>query len=254
MGTRTTYRPGAFCWTDLATTDSAAATDFYTALFGWEAEELPAGDAGAYTMLRIGEHDVAALYQADDRPPAWLSYVSVADADASAASAAALGGTVLEEPFDVLASGRMALIEDSTGAVFALWQPGDHAGAGLVNDPGALCLNQLNTTDPEVAIRFYQGLFGWRVEPVGTGAQPYWGLYNGDALNGGMMPLPPGGGSRSHWLVYFTVTSLDDAAERIAELGGRVLVPALVIESGRILVAVDPQGAALALFEGPVDA
>ncbi len=204
-------------------------------------------------MLRLGGHDVAALYQADDRPPAWLSYVSVADAAATAASAAALGGIVLQEPFEVMTSGRMALVEDPTGAVFAAWQPGDHAGAGLVNDPGALCLNQLNTTDPEAAIRFYRGLFGWRVEVVGTEAQPYWGLYNGEALNGGMMPLPPGGAPRSHWLVYFTVTSLDAAAERIAQLGGRVLVPALAIESGRILVAADPQGAASALFEGPVD-
>ncbi len=51
-------------------------------------------------MLRVGGHDVAALYQADGRPPAWLSYVSVEDAGATAARARDLGGTVLQDAFD----------------------------------------------------------------------------------------------------------------------------------------------------------
>ncbi|CAN5165729.1 hypothetical protein BH24ACT1_BH24ACT1_10820 [soil metagenome] len=147
----------------------------------------------------------------------------------------------------------MALITDPTGAVFAAWQARDHPGAALVNEPGALVLNQLNTDDPETAQRFYTELFGWRVEFNGTEEQAYWGLYNGDALNGGMMALPPGAPAPPHWLVYFTVTGLDNAASRIADLGGRVLVAPMTFESGRILVATDPQGAAFALFEGNVD-
>lgn len=67
------------------------------------------------------------------------------------------------------------------------------------------------------------------------------------------MPLPPDAGAPSHWLVYFTATSLDATAAVISELGGGVLVPALAIPSGRILVAADPQGAVFALFEGRVD-
>lgn len=67
MGTRASYESGTFCWTDLATTDGPAATSFYTGVFGWEAHDQPAGDAGAYTMLRVGDHDVAALFQASSR-------------------------------------------------------------------------------------------------------------------------------------------------------------------------------------------
>ena len=45
-------------------------------------------------------------------------------------------------------------------------------GAEIVNEPGALTLNQLNTTDPERALEFYSGLFGWRSEAVEGGGTP----------------------------------------------------------------------------------
>ncbi len=254
MGQRTSYPPGTFCWTDLATSDAPAATAFYTELFGWRTGALPGAAAGDYTLLLVGDARVAALYPVgESQHPAWLSYVSVVDVDATAARARALGGSVVRETADIATSGRMALLADPTGAVFAAWQARDHAGAALVNDPGAWCLNQLNTSDPEVAGRFYTELFAWRVEPKGTDEQAYWGLYNGEALNAGMMPLPPGTPAPPHWLVYFTTLDVDDAAAAIARLGGQVLVPPTVIPEGRIVVATDPQGAAFALFEGRVD-
>ena len=253
MGERTSYAPGTFCWADLATTDAAGAKAFYGELFGWEGEDMPAGEAGTYTMLRLGGREVCALYERSDATPAWLSYVTVEDADVSSARAGELGGTILQEPFDVLVAGRLALLQDPTGAVLALWQPGRHPGAALVNDPGCMCLNQLDTGDPEVAQRFYRDLFGWRIEFTGTDEQPYWGVYNGDALNGGMMPLPAGGRAPAHWLVYFTTPDLDAAAQAIGRLGGRVTVAPMSVPAGRIAVAQDAQGAAFALFEGDVD-
>jgi predicted enzyme related to lactoylglutathione lyase len=259
MGVRTSYLPGTFCWTDLATSDVAGATTFYTELFGWRTDALPGAAAGDYTLLLVGDALVAALYSAgESMHPAWLSYVSVVDADATAAQAVELGGSVLREAADIATSGRMALLADPTGAVFAAWQARDHVGAALVNEPGSLVLNQLNTSDPEAAGRFYTELFGWRVEHTGTDEQAYWGFYNGEeisgaTLNGGMMPLPPGTPAPPHWLVYFTAAELDTAVARIADLGGRVLVAPMTAGGGRILVAADPQGAIFALFEGRVD-
>lgn len=250
MGARTEYTPGTFCWTDLGTSDLEGATTFYSGLFGWRTDVLPGQAAGDYTLLLIGDALVAACYPAGaSQHPAWLSYVSVVDADATAARTVDLGGTVLREAADIASSGRMALLADPTGAVFAAWQARDHVGAALVNEPGALVLNQLNTDDPETAQRFYGELFGWRVEHTGTGEQPYWGFYNGDTVNVGMMPLPPGTPAPAHWLVYFTAAELDAAAARIADLGGRVLVAPTVVPPGRVLVANDPQGAVFALFE-----
>ncbi len=108
MGERTRYEPGTFCWVGLATSDPDSAKAFYASMFGWEAEDLEAGAAGTYTTLRHGGKEVAILYlpqpeaRAAGAPPHWTSYISVEDADVTAARAGELGGAaVFREPFDV---------------------------------------------------------------------------------------------------------------------------------------------------------
>ena len=156
MGERNTYESGTFCWVGLATSDPVGAKSFYTSLFGWEAEALAAAGVGTFTTLRSGGNDVAILYRqtaealAAQAPPHWTSYISVQDADATAARANELGGAaVFREPFDVLDAGRVAAIRDPTGAIVSLWQPRARIGATLVNDIGALCWNELATSDLE---------------------------------------------------------------------------------------------------------
>jgi uncharacterized protein len=50
MGRRERHASGTFCWVDLTTTDPAGAKTFYGELFGWEAEDMPAGEAGTYRL------------------------------------------------------------------------------------------------------------------------------------------------------------------------------------------------------------
>jgi predicted enzyme related to lactoylglutathione lyase len=255
MGERTSHSPGTFSWTDLATTDTEGAKRFYTALFGWDIDDqpIPPGDA-VYTMLLRDGKAVAALFRGQEgMPTAWSSYVTVESADAAAAKAADLGGTPMGDPFDVMDAGRMAVIQDPTGAVVSVWEPHGSIGAQFVNGPGALSLNQLNTTDPEAAERFYGGLFGWRTEQVAGGDQPYWGIYKGDRLNGGMMQLPPDAPAPPHWLVYFGCEDVDADAGRIGDAAGTVLVPPTDVPGGRFLAAQDPQGAVFGLFAGRFD-
>jgi predicted enzyme related to lactoylglutathione lyase len=191
---------------------------------------------------------VAALSAAQDgQPPAWNSYVTVASADEGAEAARREGGTVAMEPFDVTDVGRMAVIQDPTGAFFCIWEPRANIGAKRVNEPGALSMNQLNTSNPERAEEFYAGVFGWRFEQVSEDPA-YWGVYNGDRLNAGMMEQAP-----SAWLVYFGSEGVDDDVGRIAELGGTVIVEPTPVPSGRFLVAQDPQGAFFALVSGQFD-
>lgn len=259
MGLRSAYAPGTFCWIDLPTTDVDGATAFYAALLSWEPRDIPVTIGPAYRMMLRDGHEVCAISpipeptRAAGGRPAWLSYVCVEDAGAAASRAEALGGKVLAGPYDVADAGRMATIEDPQGAELAVWQPRRHVGARLVNDPGALCLNQLDTPDPAAASSFYSQLFGWAIDRVATDPQPYWGISNAGALNGGMMRLDPSLGTAAHWLVYLTSDDLDASAETIGRLGGRLLVEPTRIPSGRILVASDPQGAVFALFEGEVD-
>ena len=80
-------------------------------------------------MCRVGGDAVCGLYQMSDEvreegaSPNWLNYVTVADVDAAAARATEAGGAVLADAFDVLDAGRMAVLEDPQGAVFAVWLP-----------------------------------------------------------------------------------------------------------------------------------
>jgi predicted enzyme related to lactoylglutathione lyase len=254
MGERESYEHGTFSWTDLATPDAQASKGFYGALFGWDFEDNPIPDDGVYVMARIDGRAAAAMFETTDRHPAWASYVTVDDLDGTTARARDLGANVLAEPFDVMDVGRMSTIQDPTGAVLCLWEPRTSIGAEIVNGPNALSVNQLNTSDPDAAERFYSELFGWRFESVGDAEMPYWGIYRGDAMNAGMMPLPEGAPAPSHWLVYFGSEDVDASAETIRSQGGTLMVePMDVPPAGRILVAQDPQGAIFALFAGRFD-
>lgn len=253
MGDRESYAAGTFSWADLGTTDAAAAKGFYIRVFGWEAVDEPAGDAGTYTRFKLDGRDVAALYEMGEEeraqlPPHWSSYVTVEDVDGVAARARELGGEVLAEPFDVMDAGRMGVIRDPAGANLHLWQASGHIGAGRVNDPGCMVWNELASPDPDRARAFFGELFGWAAEPDETG---YATIKRGDDLNGGIRPLQPG--EPPNWLVYFTATACDEAASAIADAGGDVITGPVDIALGRIAVASDPQGATFAVFEGEVD-
>src|SRR5262245_63497960 len=117
--TQMEHAPGSFCWIELATTHGEAAKKFYGELFGWTSEDSPVGPDMVYTMLSLNGKHVGALYQKGEQmknvPTHWASYISVTNADESAAKAKALDGTVVQEPFDVMDIGRMAIIADPTG-------------------------------------------------------------------------------------------------------------------------------------------
>jgi predicted enzyme related to lactoylglutathione lyase len=254
----TKHKPGNFCWLDLATTDPEAAKQFYAQLFDWSVEDMPAGEGMTYTFLRRRGKDVAALSLMDKAqqdqgvPPYWFTYVAVEKADEAVKKAASLGGTPLLDAFDVLDAGRMSIIQDPTGAMFGLWEPKQHTGAGLVYEPGSLCWNELLTNDPAKAETFYRGLFGWGKRMMDLGGGREYTVYeNGGEPTAGMMKITPDmGPTPSNWLPYFSVTDCDGAAAQVEKLGGEVMVPPTdVPDTGRFAVARDPQGAAFAFIK-----
>jgi len=249
------YAPGTFCWADLGTPDAVAAKRFYTTLFGWAAEDRPMGPGAFYTMLTHQGRAVAALYAQDPAPGAgpahWLSYISVTSANDSARRTRELGGSVVLEPFDVLDVGRMARVQDGTGAVVALWQPRRHAGAGLIGETGAMCWNELATTDTARAEAFYAELLGWRADTRELGGTRYTTFTRDEAPCGGMLPIDPAWGPvPPHWLVYFAVSDCDGQVALVQSLGGAVRVPPSDVPGvGRFAVVADPQGATFAIVQ-----
>jgi predicted enzyme related to lactoylglutathione lyase len=251
MSERQELLPGSFCWPELATPDSPKAKEFYAGLFGWSPVDMPTS-GGTYTLLQLRDKDVAALRTLSAQeteggtPPHWLSYISTASADASAARAAELGGTVLAGPFDVEQIGRMAMIRDPEGAVFALWEARGHIGARIVGEASTLCWTELVTGDVDGAKAFYGGLFGWTTKSSSTGSAPdYVEIYREEQPIGGFLPRKEGWDQiPAHWMPYFFVVDCDAAVARAIELGGSVPVPAMDIpEVGRFAVLSDPSGA-----------
>jgi uncharacterized protein len=255
MPEMTQYEPGSFCWPELATTDAEGAKRFYGELFGWKPNDTPMGDGNFYTMLELGGRQAAALYGMgpDQRkqglPPNWMPYVSVVSADETARRAKELGGKVLMEPFDVYDLGRMAAIQDPTGATFSVWQPKTHIGAGVYGDPGAFCWNELDTRDTGKALDFYTKLFGWKAKP----SKEYTEFTAPGASYpmGGMMQIAEDWGDvPPYWLTYFAVSDADATVAKAQKLGAKTFVPPTDIpNTGRFAVLQDPQGAVFAVIK-----
>jgi uncharacterized protein len=270
MRERDGYIPGVPCWVDTSQPDPDAAVAFYGGLFGWEFEDvMPAGSPGKYFIARLGGGDVAAVSsQPQGAPPAavWNTYIWVNSADDAAERVRQSGGSVLSEPFDVMDAGRMAVVADPEGAAFCLWQAKQHKGARIVNEPGSLNFNGLNTRDPGAAKAFYGSVFGWGVLDLG-GAEMWTlpgycdfleqrepGLRERvselDADEGFVdvvASLNPIGADQAdvpaHWSVTFGVADADATAAKASELGGTVLVAPFDAPWVRMCVIADPQGA-----------
>jgi predicted enzyme related to lactoylglutathione lyase len=257
MGARTSHPPGTISWTDLATSDQEGAKQFYAMLFGWEYEDMPAGEGVTYTMAKLQGRSAAAIspQQADEAaqgiPPHWNVYVTVEDVDATAGKVADAGGQLLAPPFDVFDAGRMAVLADPAGAVLCLWQPGTNIGAEIVNVPGAMTWADCASTDPEAAQAFYSSLLGWRFDKM-SDEPPYWVIFNGERTQGGLTQPP--GGVPSNWYPYFGVIGIEETMQIAEASGGNpFLGPVDVPNGSRFALIQDPQGAAFATFEGDYD-
>jgi predicted enzyme related to lactoylglutathione lyase len=249
MGERTSHPPGTFSWSELVTSDAAAAKEFYTALFGWEYDDQPIPDGGVYSMAQRDGKNVAALFGSDQQPPHWNCYVTVASADETTNIARENGANVMAEPFDVMDAGRMAVLADPAGAVINVWEPRSSIGAELVNTPGALTWDDLVVPDAEQVMGFYSAVFGWTFEEM-PDSGGYRIIRNGDRTNGGIMPSgdsPPG------WTPYFGHEDVDRLATELEGLGGKALSEIFRMPQGSIIAIQDPQGAVFAAWTGEYD-
>lgn len=254
------YQQGTFCWVELGTPDAQGAKKFYSALLGWTFDDIPMGPNQVYTMCLVDKKRVGAMYSLSEgiappgAPPHWAAYIAVDNVDAIADKAVSGGGTLIKEPFDVPGQGRMAVVQDPTGAMFCLWQSAPNPGVEIKHNPGSLTWNELFTTDAAKAGTFYSETIGWTLEPVDMGPMGLYTLFNlpGQEENkGGMMPIGPHThGTPSHWLSYFAVANVDESTKKAESLGAQITVPPTDIpDIGRFSIVVDPQGAAFALYQ-----
>jgi predicted enzyme related to lactoylglutathione lyase len=286
MPERDGYIPGVPCWVDASEPDPEAAVGFYGGLFGWEFEDtMPPGSEGQYFIARCettgwslfdmsGDSrggEVAAIRSIPEGAPPtamWNTYIWVDNADEAASKVRDAGGGVVMDPYDVMDAGRMAAFTDPEGAAFWVFEAKEHRGARVVNDPGSLNFNGLNTRDVEGARSFYGSVFGWQTLALDGGAEMFTLSGYGDWLEREHHPdlrkrwaeagaqerfedvvatINPIAGDQpdtpAHWSVTFAVADADATAANAIELGGKVIVPPFDAPWVRMTVIGDPQGA-----------
>lgn len=246
---------GTPCWVDCQVDDVEKEGQFYADLFGWSVEG-GGQEAGGYVM---GLKDGRAVAGIGPKPQpgmlsVWTTYFAVDDADSMVGKAAAAGGQVLVPPFDVLDAGRMAVLADPTGGVFALWQSRAHNGAAAYNEHGAYCWNELHTRQFDAAKKFYADVFGYTYADSGDGTTARYAMFTapgGEAAVGGMNDdtLIPGDPMPSYWLSWFQVDDTDAVLERATELGATVMMPAIDAPAGRMATIAAPQGEVFGVIE-----
>ncbi len=251
-------KPGEFNWVDLSAHDFDKQSAFYEGLFGWTHTDYPMEDGMTYRMFSADGHNAAGMSQlsqdmiAGGQPTAWNSFLATDDVDATAAKAAELGGTVVMPPADVPGSGRLAAVQDPTGAFIMLWKPVEPDETVEYMLPGTLAWSDLTTRDPEKAADFYAKWVGWDVKPMDAGPTPYWQVHIDGVGEGGIMPMPDTmpAAVPAFWMPYFGTVDAAASVAKARELGASVLVePTQVADMLIFAVVADPAGATFALLQ-----
>jgi hypothetical protein len=250
---------GRFVWEELMTTDVASAVAFYGKVAGLKSEKAPfdpnytifkgTGGSMGGVMALPGEAKQGGT------PPMWISYIGTNNTDETARKIAQFGGKVHKQPWGIADGGRIAIVADPQGAVFALYS-NPKATEAPKTPIGHASWHELITSDYVAAFSFYQNVFGWRVindMDMGPGMGVYrlfgaQGSSDTDML-GGMYTKPPQQPGPPAWLPYIKVANVPSATEAAKKLGAFIMHGPADVPGGKITMATDPQGVMFAIHQ-----
>jgi predicted enzyme related to lactoylglutathione lyase len=255
MPTRDSIPKSLPCWLDLGSSDTDKSAAFYGGLFGWTAESA-GEDFGGYITFSLDGVQVAGCMKNDGSmgPDGWSTYLATDDIAKLAESATANGGQVVAEPMAVGDLGQMAFVTDPTGGFIGAWQPGEHKGFLVHNEPNAPGWFELHTRDFDGALAFYREVFGCDIDVVNDTPEFRYAVVMANGLQwAGIMDatafLPDG--VPAHWSVYIEVADADATVAKAQELGGSVVQPAEDTPYGRLATLTDTTGASFKLVQPP---
>lgn len=241
-------------WYELLTTDMKAAEAFYTPVVEWTVQPFEGSGQPYDTWIAKDGKAAGGVMKVPEGmnwPPHWVFYVGTRTLEKTVADADRLGARAMSEVIAIPTVGRLRVMQDPQGAMFALFEP--TAQDDVPETPptdGHTAWHELYTTDAEAAMTFYTQLFGWKpTEAMDMGEMGKYHMFGRAFPLGGMMnktkemaQMP------SHWGLYFEVPDVDTAAARVTANGGQILNgPMDVPGGGRIVNCMDPQGAAFSL-------
>jgi len=253
-----TFPIGAPCWADLWTSDVEGSRNFYSRLFGWEAQE-PSDEFGGYVMFNLHGAPIAGAMgdmgdiRADN---SWKIYLSTDNIAAATTEIAELGGETLTPPVPVADLGWNAAFLDPTGAHLGAWQPGTFPGFSAKDEPGAPSWFELMTRGYATALDFYGSVFSWRTEVEGDSDEFRYSTLRDPSTNdqlAGVMDassfLPEG--VPSHWSIYWDVVDVDSSVAIVHALGGTLIDGPQDTPYGRVATVSDTSGAMCKLRTPP---
>ena len=244
---------GTFAWFEYVATDVQKALNFYGETIGWSLAKT----MGPYQMLSVGELPVGGVVphgaNGAGKPGSyWLSYISTDDVDATVARAVELGGEVVKAAYDVPEVGRMAVVRDPQGGLFAPYRadsPGERPEPGA---EGAFGWSEFCASDADAAFEYYSALFGWEAAGSKDGEYQMFGASDDpSAAFGGVFEGPEE--APKGWVYYTNTADLDAAIVRIERNGGKLVNGPTALPGGRLAGFIDPQGAAFALHQSIPD-
>lgn len=246
-------------WFELVTTDMKAAEQFYSAVVGWAVTPFRSGSEPYDMWTRTGGNSVGGVMPIPAGmkfPPHWVMYIGVPKLEEAIAHVERLGGSAMSPVIQVPDVGRMRIMLDAQGAMFAIYEPAPSTGSA--NSPetpaelGDSSWRELQTNDAAAAMRFYGDLFGWReTQAIEMGPAGKYHIFARQWDLGGIMNKPPEMANLPpHWGLYFRVADVASAAERVKANGGQVLSGPMEVPGGDLIVnCLDPQGASFSLHQ-----
>ncbi|MDJ0940159.1 MAG: VOC family protein [Woeseiaceae bacterium] len=255
---------GRVVWHDLLTTTPEASREFYGTLFGWTFErpgiDLGFGGDATYMLIRhegelIGGMLDARELEAEGNVSQWITMISTSNVDAAVERARSRGAEIVTEPVELASRGRLAVLRDPDGALFALItaRGGDPAAREPVID--GFLWNELWTDDVDAASAFYVDVAGLTRDDreIPGAGRDFRLLANANGPQSGIV-ANPFEGEKPVWINYLRVADPAAITARVESLGGRVIVDAQPRDIGGFVALVaGPSGAGIALQTWPLE-
>jgi predicted enzyme related to lactoylglutathione lyase len=255
---------GKVVWRDLLTNTPGESRRFYGELFGWEFEnpgiDIGVGGEGAYMLVRHNGHLIGGIVDTKsfgerENISQWITTMSVSDIDAAVDRVVAAGGNVMTPPQSIGSRGRMAVVADVTGAIFAMVQTNDGDPADREPEYDGWLWDELWTSDVDKATNFYQEVVGFQHtdHDIDDSDNDYRVLKMNDTPRAGVLPNPFEG-ERPVWVNYLRVRDPSAVTARVEGLGGTILVEAQERPiGGEVAFIAGPSGAGVALQTWPLN-
>lgn len=265
MTETTASAPGSPVWVDLGVPDLAAVQGFYTALFGWQFEDMGPGYGNYHMITHHGAHVGGAMSMPEDeqdQPAAWTVYLKTEDIERSLTDTAAAGGNVIVPAMLMPGLGSLGIVITPGGEGLGLWQSDGFDGFVLGGTIGAPVWFEVMSFDYDADAEYYGTVWGWELTPVTDDGQDaaedeqmvYANNRPGKAATAGLCQAPRAWfpeGTSSFWRAYLSVEATDAAAGLIRAQGGTVLDGPVDTPFGRLASVADPAGATFQIVQLP---